>query len=348
MLIKIIVLILILFATFIICTEKIFTTRVELKNNYDVDIVYTWVKDDEHFNIEKSNWARMLNYKNVNQKDRFKENQELKYSLRSLVKNFPYFRNIYIVVKDGQVPTYLQFNNNLNLINHSTIIENHYLPTFNSMAIEACIHKIPNLSEYYLYFNDDLMILKNLTIEYFIDEKGLPYMFDHTPLCNKNFDENKLDNYTFGDGQNFNNYLLDIIDKVQDCRSSVAHVPKMWRRSFDYIIEDKLKQYYYKFPNNTLNIYDLTINSKFRKNNNLYLNAFIKPYLYKSWFGCKSKPSSEIFISLQKDKTINHLLNSKEYFCVINEGFEDVSDKEISNYFKVMETLYPEKSIYEI
>ena len=32
------------------------------------------------------------------------------------------------------------------------------LPTFNSHAIEACLHRIPDLSENFLYFNDDVFL----------------------------------------------------------------------------------------------------------------------------------------------------------------------------------------------
>ena len=34
------------------------------------------------------------------------------------------------------------------------------LPTFSSPAIEANLHLIPNLSEHFLYFNDDLLLLR--------------------------------------------------------------------------------------------------------------------------------------------------------------------------------------------
>jgi hypothetical protein len=42
-------------------------------------------------------------------------------------------------------------------VDHTSIIENKYLPTFNSSAIESYLHNIPNLSEIFLYNNDDYM-----------------------------------------------------------------------------------------------------------------------------------------------------------------------------------------------
>ena len=45
-------------------------------------------------------------------------------------------------------------------MDHREIIEQEYLPTFNSHVIEANLHKIPNLSEHFIYFNDDVFVAK--------------------------------------------------------------------------------------------------------------------------------------------------------------------------------------------
>jgi hypothetical protein len=321
-----------------------------IRKDYPIDIVYTWVKDDEEFNKEKNYWSELFNYNKVFQVGRYNENEELKYSIRSVYKNFPYFRNIYVIVKDGQKPDYLKFDDRLKLVNHSEIIPKEYLPTFNSMAIEAYIHHIEGLSEHYIYFNDDLFVLQKLGVDYFIDKEGIPIMCDNRDFCYKKFDRNSLyKEYSFSDGQAFNNYLLDYLVEPEKCRPHIAHIPKIYRRSYDYVIEETFKQYYFKdsLLNHT-NIYDLTGSSKFRRNYNLFLNAFIKPYLYKKWFGCKSKEFSEEYVTLRKNRSIEYLLNSKKDFAVVNEGWNDITQKEINNYFEVMEKLYPEKSPHEI
>src|SRR5690606_3352643 len=46
------------------------------------------------------------------------------------------------------------------------------LPTFNSHAIEACLHRIPGLSEHFLYFNDDVFLGRETTIETFFTKAG--------------------------------------------------------------------------------------------------------------------------------------------------------------------------------
>jgi len=51
------------------------------------------------------------------------------------------------------------------VVTHSQIFrEKTDLPNFNSNAIEVAIHRIPGLSRRFLYFNDDFMVTKNVTI----------------------------------------------------------------------------------------------------------------------------------------------------------------------------------------
>jgi len=51
------------------------------------------------------------------------------------------------------------------VITHSEIFRKKSdLPSFNSNAIEVALHRIPGLSRRFLYFNDDFMLTKNVTI----------------------------------------------------------------------------------------------------------------------------------------------------------------------------------------
>jgi hypothetical protein len=61
------------------------------------------------------------------------------------------------VVDDCQVPDFLNLDNpKIKIVKHSEIIDEQYLPVFNSAPIEASIHHIPGLSENFLYSNDDM------------------------------------------------------------------------------------------------------------------------------------------------------------------------------------------------
>ena len=89
--------------------------------------------------------------------NRFADNNELKYSLRSVEKYAPWVRKIFIVT-NGQIPSWLNLNNpRISIVAHDEIFLNKtHLPTFSSPAIESHIHRIPGLSKKFIYMNDDV------------------------------------------------------------------------------------------------------------------------------------------------------------------------------------------------
>ena len=89
---------------------------------------------------------------------RFADNEELKYSLRSVEKHAPWVRKIFIVT-NGQIPSWLNLDNpRLNIVTHEELFLNKsHLPTFSSPAIESHLHRIPGLSPKFIYLNDDVM-----------------------------------------------------------------------------------------------------------------------------------------------------------------------------------------------
>ncbi|XP_074660402.1 N-acetylglucosamine-1-phosphotransferase subunits alpha/beta-like [Tubulanus polymorphus] len=94
---------------------------------------------------------------------RFEDNEELRYSLRSVEKFAPWVRHIYIVT-NGQIPYWLDLENpRISLITHEEIFTNRsHLPTFSSPAIESHIHRIPGLSDKFIYMNDDVLFGKEV------------------------------------------------------------------------------------------------------------------------------------------------------------------------------------------
>jgi hypothetical protein len=65
----------------------------------------------------------------------------------------------------------------MTLVDHREIIDADYLPTFNSHAIEACLHRIPGLAEHFVYFNDDVFLGRALGWRAFFDEEGRSCFF---------------------------------------------------------------------------------------------------------------------------------------------------------------------------
>ena len=131
------------------------------KNN--IDIVYLWVDgNDPEWRAKRlradknlSNGCRgeMALYSNV--EGRFRDNDELRYSLRALTRFFPEHGHIYIVT-DAQTPKWLKAHSGLTIIDHRQLIPTEHLPIFDSGNIESYLHRIADLSERFFYFNDDV------------------------------------------------------------------------------------------------------------------------------------------------------------------------------------------------
>ncbi len=101
---------------------------------------------------------------------RFRDWGTLKYLLRGIEKHMPFVKNVYLVVaRDSQVPSWVD-RDVLKVVLHSDIIPEGHLPTFNSTTIEMFLHKIPGLSERYLYFNDDIFPVSRCTPDDFYED----------------------------------------------------------------------------------------------------------------------------------------------------------------------------------
>ncbi|XP_071441865.1 N-acetylglucosamine-1-phosphotransferase subunits alpha/beta [Hetaerina americana] len=94
---------------------------------------------------------------------RFDDKEELRYSLRSVEQFAPWIRHIWLVT-NGQIPYWINLEHpRLTLVSHSEIFPNKsHLPTFGSPAIESHLHRIPGLSEKFLYLNDDMLFGKEV------------------------------------------------------------------------------------------------------------------------------------------------------------------------------------------
>lgn len=84
----------------------------------------------------------------------------LKYWFRGVEKFAPWINRIFFVTA-GHLPDWLNPGHpKLKIIHHSDFIPKEFLPTFNSHTIENNLHRITELSENFVYFNDDFYLLR--------------------------------------------------------------------------------------------------------------------------------------------------------------------------------------------
>ncbi|ESO99577.1 hypothetical protein LOTGIDRAFT_238796 [Lottia gigantea] len=118
---------------------------------------------------------------------RFEDNEELRYSMRSLMRFAPWVHHIFIVT-NGQIPYWLNMDNpQVTVVTHEELFPNKsHLPTFSSPAIEAHIHRIPGLSDRFIYMNDDVMFGKEVWPDDFYSQSAghKVYLTWPVPNCN--------------------------------------------------------------------------------------------------------------------------------------------------------------------
>ncbi|GMF21256.1 unnamed protein product [Phytophthora lilii] len=182
-----------------------------------IDVVYTWVNGtDPRWKREKEFWhkhwiasltgqplpvwgeeAAVKGRDDSNSDNRFRDNEELRYSLRSLEKYAPWVRHIYVVT-DGQIPSWLDIESpKLSIVKHRDIFTNQsHLPVFSSPAIEWNLDNIPGLSDMFLYFNDDVFLGSPVRPEDFVSQAGVQkaYFAWEIPLCSNRCWETSLAN----------------------------------------------------------------------------------------------------------------------------------------------------------
>jgi len=142
-----------------------------------IDVVISWVdgNDDAH----KSKIQPYLNFNARKSEDiagatRYGSVGEIFYCVASLFRFAPFVRKIFIIT-DNQNPTLETFIKQnfpestiqIEIIDHTVLFKGYeqFLPVFNSRAIETCTFRIPDLSENYVYFNDDFFLLRPIKPE---------------------------------------------------------------------------------------------------------------------------------------------------------------------------------------
>lgn len=142
----------------------------------NIDLVYLWVDGNDPKWQAKRNafFGRKVENSSSNFNGRYANNDELKYSLRSVERYAPWFRKIFIVT-DNQTPEWLDIGNpKIKIIDQNDILPHKSLPCFNSNVLEHFLYKIPNLSEHFLLSNDDMFFNKTVLPTTFFAKDGFP------------------------------------------------------------------------------------------------------------------------------------------------------------------------------
>ncbi len=141
----------------------------------DVDLVFSWV-DGSSSEFQRQRAARLEQYI-VGEGDagpaRYRHVDELRYALRSVHMHAPWVRRIFIAT-DSPAPAWLLDHPKVTIVRSEAFFADpSTLPTHNSHAVEAQLHRIPGLAEHFLYSNDDMFFGRDVEPELFFTPAGV-------------------------------------------------------------------------------------------------------------------------------------------------------------------------------
>lgn len=214
-----------------------------------IDFVVTWVDgNDPRWIAEKRKWekaAGIVREGDANADCRYRPDVDmLRYWFRGVEKYAPWVNKVFFVTC-GQKPDWLNENHpKLRLVNHTDYIPSEYLPTFNSFVIELNYHRIKELSEHFVLFNDDMYLLQPLKEEYFF-KSGQPVLDAYLrQTVSKSDSINNIKRVMF------NNYFM--VNTSFDIRKSIWENRRKWFSIKELGYKRALRNYLCYIANTTM------------------------------------------------------------------------------------------------
>ena len=337
-----------------------------------IDFVITWVDGND---IEWQKEKAMYSGQEFGD-DRIKRYREweiLPYWFRCIEKNAPWVNKIHFVTC-GHLPNWLDTSNpKLNIVNHKDYIPEEYLPTFSCRPIELNLHKIPGLTESFVYFNDDMFLLKPVSESMFF-QHGMPcdtaiLQVAHISGVDENGDIIKPENYNTSNVLN----LIPInrnFNKKQAIRKNITkwysrqYGLSAWRTllltPWDFFPGFRNLHLPYSYHKKTFVeawekesfLLDRACKHRFRDSTDVSSRMFSFWQIAKGDFYPRS-PKVGKYFSIRNDsaknETLFEVIRNKQYpmICINDEYTGDDFDRVKSQLISSFEAVFPEKSSFE-
>ena len=316
--------------------KNVNTNNVDI--NIDIDIVISWV-DSSDIIIKNKIYENKKNIKGYsNENLRFGKRDTLRYVLRGIYKNIPWVRNIYLITK-SQWPDWLNQDIAKNMKPPIIRIDEKDIhpegkECNGSIAVEACMYRIPNLSEFFIYTNDDMFICKPMKKNDWMFNNDIGYVQYIFPIKNIY----KRNNTFWYDNAHIDQIKLfkQIYPKSQLRFFCTSHVTTIYNKEIFKMIEEK-------YPK----ILKDTQDSKGRIFNNLIIARVLAEYI--SLETGRSVLNKEKYIELFRSTTNYKNLELNKYtnlFCTNINCY--LNTDENSDYYNFMNSIFHEKLECEI
>ena len=332
-----------------------------MKETFPIDFVIPWVDDTDPIWREKKAKYTGVEECDGNTEVRYRDWDTLKYWFRGIEKFAPWVRNIYFIT-DNHKPEWLNVEHpKLKWIKHTDFIPDEYLPTFACHTIEWNLHRIPDISENFVFFNDDVfMIGPTKPEDFFVDglpcdlpNLGLLYptgffshiLFNNIELLNKHFSLKRsirTNPYKWVKGQSLGGIMKLFLYGNRDLipNSMSPHIQLSYKKS---TYETLWNIEYEKIHSTCL--------SKLR-NKDIVTSYCVRDWQIFSGEFYPKKPIGKSFHTASmsySDEAINYLRHKKGKIICLNDS-EDETNFELHKSLIIaeFEKIFSEKSSFEL
>lgn len=269
-----------------------------------IDFVQTWVDcNDPVWRARKeAAWQQLypeekpLSKTSANDESRYREMGLFKYWFRGVEKFAPWVNKIYLVTPRGQKPEWLNTAHpKLVLVDQEDYLPVDYPAIFNSIPVEMHLHRILDLSERFVLFNDDMFLIRPVPPEFYFKD-GLPCLPADLTLCD-------YFGYNHWSMTCFNNYC--VVNDHFNIYDSIRKNRDKWFNPRALGIKTALKNYLCFRVNRTLSV----------KGYEHLPVAHLKSTFKTGWDTCPKildATSRQVF---RANDQVNHLL-----FCAWNQA----------------------------
>ena len=329
-----------------------------------IDFVVTWVDgSDPLWQEKKSKYDGSVNTskKSMNSVKAYREWGTFKYWFRGVEKFAPWVNKVYLVT-DQQKPSWIDIDSDkLVLVDHTEIIRNDYLPVFSANPIESNIHRIPGLSEHFVFFNDDVYLTAPVEPTDFFSEGGLPkYNTALSPIVPQPYgtahfqvnDMEIVNSYFSKDEILKNGKFLSLKQGWKNIIKTLLYRNTKFICGFweNHLAHPLLKSTMELVWGKETAILEKTSASRFRNPSDTNV------WLFKYWQIASGKYEiadhklGSLFSLDDAGPDFWKLLNSEKYKIMCINDSLNVKDEEqvMTDFIKAMEELFPEKSSFEL
>lgn len=273
----------------------------------NIDIVYTWVdsSDENWIKTKKYFWNKTRHGDNRSCRfpSQLNASGELQLSIETILTYAKWVNNIYVITMRPQIPNLSNvILNRIKIIHHDEIWKiPESLPSFNSHAIETNLHRIKDLNEHFIYFNDDCYLSDYINPQDYFDNDMPKISID--PFVTKKKNSGLYDAYT---NSHVNLFNITLNNYIHQSHHAVPLTKSLMKDAEKYYGE----------------LWISTMKNKFRSKNDIPpITAVIT---YGNMTNKIIKTTNNVFYTRNETDYINSNYNGK--FVCINDNHFDNND----------------------